>query len=68
MGIAAGLFIGKPLGIALMCLIAVALGIRRLPRDLSWRHIFGAGLLGGFVPRAAHWRICQRTKHRRALT
>jgi Na+:H+ antiporter, NhaA family len=46
-GIAAGLLIGKPLGITLMCFIAVALGICKLPLDLSWRHIFGAGLLGG---------------------
>jgi NhaA family Na+:H+ antiporter len=30
-----------------MCFIAVALGICKLPLDLSWRHIFGAGLLGG---------------------
>ena len=25
----------------------MSLGISRLPLDLSWRHIFGAGLLGG---------------------
>ena len=30
-----------------MCFIAVALAICKLPLDLSWRHIFGAGLLGG---------------------
>jgi NhaA family Na+:H+ antiporter len=30
-----------------MCFIAVALGICKLPLDLSWRDIFGAGLLGG---------------------
>jgi NhaA family Na+:H+ antiporter len=30
-----------------MGFIAVALGICKLPLDLSWRHIFGAGLLGG---------------------
>jgi NhaA family Na+:H+ antiporter len=30
-----------------MCFIAVALGICKLPLDFSWRHIFGAGLLGG---------------------
>jgi NhaA family Na+:H+ antiporter len=27
--------------------IAVALGLCRLPLDLAWRHVFGAGLLGG---------------------
>ncbi|MBC7453027.1 MAG: Na+/H+ antiporter NhaA [Massilia sp.] len=33
-GIAAGLLIGKPLGVKLMCFIAVALGICKLPLDL----------------------------------
>lgn len=47
MGIIAGLFLGKPLGIFLCCLIACKLGIASLPRGVSWRHIFGAGMLGG---------------------
>jgi NhaA family Na+:H+ antiporter len=47
LGIIAGLVVGKPLGITLMCVIAVALGICRLPLDLRWPHVFGAGLLGG---------------------
>ncbi|HEV2612938.1 MAG TPA: Na+/H+ antiporter NhaA [Noviherbaspirillum sp.] len=47
LGIIAGLVAGKPLGITLMCVVAVALGICKLPLDLQWRHIFGAGLLGG---------------------
>ena len=46
-GIMAGLIVGKPLGIVLFSFIAVAIGICRLPLDLNWRHIFGAGLLGG---------------------
>ena len=46
-GIMAGLVIGKPLGITLLCFIAVTLGICRLPLDLNWKHVFGAGLLGG---------------------
>ena len=46
-GIIAGLVMGKPLGITLVSWVAVALGICRLPLDLKWRHIFGAGLLGG---------------------
>ncbi len=46
-GIAAGLAIGKPLGIGLASLVAVSLGICRLPLDLGWRHVIGAGLLGG---------------------
>lgn len=46
-GIMAGLVIGKPIGITLVCFIVVAIGICRLPLDLNWKHIFGAGLLGG---------------------
>jgi NhaA family Na+:H+ antiporter len=47
LGIMGGLILGKPLGITLLSFAAVAFGISRLPLDLSWRHIFGAGLLGG---------------------
>jgi NhaA family Na+:H+ antiporter len=47
LGIAGGLIIGKPLGVVLFCLAAVAIGICRLPPDLKWRHVIGAGLLGG---------------------
>lgn len=47
LGIIAGLALGKPLGIVLISFVAVSLGISQLPADLSWRHIFGAGLLGG---------------------
>lgn len=46
-GIMAGLLIGKPLGVTLLCFMAVASGLCRLPPDLNWRHIFGAGILGG---------------------
>lgn len=46
-GIMAGLVIGKPLGITVLCFIVVTLGICRLPLDLNWKHVFGAGLLGG---------------------
>ncbi len=47
LGIISGLLIGKPLGITLLSLIAVSVGLCRLPLDLNWRHVFGAGLLGG---------------------
>ena len=46
-GIISGLLIGKPVGITLLSFIAVSIGICRLPLDLNWRHVFGAGLLGG---------------------
>jgi NhaA family Na+:H+ antiporter len=46
-GIMAGLVIGKPLGITLFSAAAAALGITALPEDLEWKHIIGAGFLGG---------------------
>jgi NhaA family Na+:H+ antiporter len=47
LGIILGLLIGKPVGITLLCFVAVTIGICRLPLDLNWKHVFGAGLLGG---------------------
>lgn len=46
-GIIAGLVLGKPLGITVACLVAIAIGVCRLPAGLKWAHVFGAGLLGG---------------------
>ena len=47
LGIAAGLVLGKPLGVVLLCFVAGASGVCRLPPDLKWTHIAGAGVLGG---------------------
>jgi NhaA family Na+:H+ antiporter len=47
LGIFAGLVIGKPLGIGLLSRIAVALGVSSLPEGVTWRHVLGAGMLGG---------------------
>jgi len=47
LGIFAGLFIGKPLGIFLLALLAVRLGWSRLPTGIDWKHVVGAGFLGG---------------------
>lgn len=46
-GIALGLIIGKPLGITLISYLAVKFKAAELPYDLSWKHITGAGILGG---------------------
>ena len=46
-GVTAGLIVGKPLGVTLLCVVAVASGLCRLPLGLHWRHIVGAGMLGG---------------------
>jgi NhaA family Na+:H+ antiporter len=47
LGIFAGLFVGKPLGIALFSFLAVKIGLSQLPDEVSWKHIIGAGFLGG---------------------
>lgn len=46
-GIIAGLVIGKPLGIWLFSFLGVSLGICVLPKDLKWKTLIGAGMLGG---------------------
>ncbi len=46
-GIALGLIVGKPLGIFLLTFGAAAIGICKLPQDLTWKSIFGVGCLGG---------------------
>jgi NhaA family Na+:H+ antiporter len=46
-GLTAGLIVGKPLGVTFLCLVAVISGLCRLPLGLHWRHIVGAGILGG---------------------
>ncbi|HUH59637.1 MAG TPA: Na+/H+ antiporter NhaA [Candidimonas sp.] len=47
LGIFTGLVVGKPLGISVACFLGVTVGICKLPLDLNWRHVVGAGLLGG---------------------
>src|SRR4029079_4962302 len=46
-GIAAGLIVGKPLGVTLLCYAAVASGLCRLPLDLKWRDVGRGGGPGG---------------------
>jgi len=47
MGILSGLLLGKPLGILLFSFIAVKMSICKLPVDLNWRYLGGAGILAG---------------------
>lgn len=47
LGIAFGLIVGKPLGILFLTFLSVTFGLCKLPTDLNWKSIFGAGLLGG---------------------
>ena len=46
-GIFCGLVFGKPIGILLFTIIAVFIGISKLPNDLKWNHIIGASILAG---------------------
>lgn len=47
MGIIAGLFIGKPIGITLLSWISVKLGISELPKGTKWFQVLAIGLMGG---------------------
>jgi Na+:H+ antiporter, NhaA family len=47
LGITAGLFFGKQIGIMGSILIAVRIGIAHLPDGASWRQIYGVALLCG---------------------
>ncbi len=46
-GILIGLIVGKPTGVLLFAFTAVKLKISTLAEDISWKHIVGAGILGG---------------------
>jgi NhaA family Na+:H+ antiporter len=47
LGIIAGLFLGKQIGVFAFCWLSVRLGLARLPDDLRWSHIYGTALLCG---------------------
>jgi NhaA family Na+:H+ antiporter len=47
LGIAAGLFVGKQLGVFGAVYISVRLGFVRLPEGVGWAGLYGAGLLAG---------------------
>ncbi len=46
-GIALGLFLGKPIGIFLFSRVAIAAGIADRPDGTSWAQLFGVAILGG---------------------
>ena len=47
LGILVGLVLGKPLGIVLCTFLAVKWRVSQLPSEVGWKHIMGAGFLGG---------------------
>ena len=46
-GVVLGLVVGKPLGVLLCSLIAVKIGVARLPTGVNWGQVHGAGWLSG---------------------
>ena len=47
LGLMLGLVVGKPLGVLILSMAVVLIGICRLPSEVTWNHMIGAGLLGG---------------------
>ena len=47
LGVLVGLVFGKPLGVMAAALVAVKMGIARLPMGVSWRSLLGYGCLAG---------------------
>jgi len=47
LGIAAGLFIGKQVGIFLLCFLAIKLGLARMPEGANWGSLYGVSVLCG---------------------
>jgi Na+:H+ antiporter, NhaA family len=46
-GIFMGLVLGKPVGIFLFSMLAVRLGIAKLPNGMGWRQLWGMGMIAG---------------------
>lgn len=46
-GVAAGLFLGKPLGVMLLSKLSVKAGWATLPEGVKWRHVHAAAWLAG---------------------
>jgi NhaA family Na+:H+ antiporter len=47
LAVAAGLLVGKPVGILLFSWLAVRAGVAKLPDAVGWRAVAGAGCLAG---------------------
>jgi len=46
-GIAAGLFLGKQVGVFLLCYLAIKLGMAKLPQGTNWGALYGVAILSG---------------------
>lgn len=47
LGIAAGLFLGKPIGVMLFCWLAIQLRLAKMPHQVGWGELFGIAVLAG---------------------
>jgi NhaA family Na+:H+ antiporter len=47
LGIATGLFVGKQVGIFLLCFLAIKLGLARMPEGANWGSLYGVSVLCG---------------------
>lgn len=47
LGIAAGLFLGKQIGVFAACFLAVKIGLARLPEGANWMQVYGVACLTG---------------------
>ena len=47
MGVAVGLVVGKTVGVFAASVLAVRLGLGRLPAGTTWRHVFGLSICAG---------------------
>ena len=47
LGIAAGLFVGKQLGVFALCWLGIRLGIAKLPQRVNWQQLYGVAILCG---------------------
>lgn len=47
LAVAAGLVVGKAVGVSLFAWLGIAVGISRMPKSMSFRHLIGLGCLAG---------------------
>ena len=47
LGILLGLFLGKQLGVFIVCRLAVATGLAQLPAGATWRSLYGVAIITG---------------------
>lgn len=47
LGIAAGLFVGKQIGVFLSCWLVIVMGLTKLPDGIDWKALYGTSMLCG---------------------